>query len=69
MDCSTTGFPVLHHLLEFVQTHVLCVDDAIQLPHPLLSPSPPALRRSQNQGLFTSGGQSIALQFKYQSLQ
>ena len=23
MDCSMPGFPVLHHLLEFPQTHVL----------------------------------------------
>ena len=23
MDCSTPDFPVLHHLLEFAQTHVL----------------------------------------------
>ena len=22
MDCSTPGFPVLHHVLEFAQTHV-----------------------------------------------
>ena len=22
MDCSTPGFPVLYHLLEFAQTHV-----------------------------------------------
>ena len=22
MDCSTPGFPVLHHLPEFAQTHV-----------------------------------------------
>ena len=22
MDCSTSGFPVLHHLPEFAQTHV-----------------------------------------------
>ena len=22
MDCSTTGFPVLHHFSEFTQTHV-----------------------------------------------
>ena len=22
MNCSTPGFPVLHHLLEFAQTHV-----------------------------------------------
>ena len=29
MDCSTPGFPVLHHLPEFVQTHVHGVDDVI----------------------------------------
>ena len=31
MDCSTPGFPVLHHLPEFAQTHVHSVHDAIQL--------------------------------------
>ena len=31
MDCSTPGFPVLHHLLEFTQTHLHGVSDAIQL--------------------------------------
>ena len=51
MDCSMTGFPVLHHLLELAQTHVLWVGDAIQPSHPLSSPSPPALNRSQHQGL------------------
>ena len=40
MDCS---FPVLHWLPEFAQTHVHWVSDAIQPPHPLLSPSPHAL--------------------------
>ena len=30
MDCSTPGFPVLHYLLEFAQTHVRWVDDAVQ---------------------------------------
>ena len=35
MDCSTPGFPVLHHLPELAQTHVHCVDDAIQPSHPL----------------------------------
>ena len=30
MDCSTPGFPVLHCLLEIVQTHVHWVDDAIR---------------------------------------
>ena len=39
MDCSTPGFPVLHYLLEFGQTHVHWVDDAIQLSHPLSPPS------------------------------
>ena len=31
MDCSTPGFPVLHYLLEFAQTHGYYVSDAIQL--------------------------------------
>ena len=29
MECSTPGFPALHHLLEFVQTHVHWVSDVI----------------------------------------
>ena len=37
MDCSTPGFPVLHHLLEFTWTHVHWVSDAIQPSHPLLA--------------------------------
>ena len=52
MDCSTPGFPVLHHLLELVQAHVHRVGDAIQPSHPLLSPSPPAFNLFQHQGLF-----------------
>ena len=51
-DCSIHGFPVLHYLPEFVQTHVHCVSDAIQASCPLSSPSPPAFNLSQNQGLF-----------------
>ena len=43
LDCSTPGFNVLHQLLGFAQTHVHWVSDAIQLSHPLSSPSPPAL--------------------------
>ena len=39
MDCSTPGFPV-HHQLQFTQTHVHWVGDAIQPSHPLHSPSP-----------------------------
>ena len=52
MDCSKPGFPVLHQLLEFAHTHVHRVSDAIQPPHPLSSPSPPAFNLSQHQGLF-----------------
>ena len=67
MDCSTPGFPVHHQLLELAQTHVHQVGDAIELSHPLLSPSPPTFNLSQCQGLFhfsatqyfASGGQSI----------
>ena len=51
MNCSTPGLPVHHQLPEFTQTHVPWVGDAIQPSHPLLSPSPPALNISQNQGL------------------
>ena len=35
MDCSTTGFPVLQYLLEFAQSHVHCLSDAIQPYHPV----------------------------------
>ena len=42
MNCSTPGFPVHHQLLEFTQTHVHWVSDAIQPSHSLLSPSSPA---------------------------
>ena len=35
MDCSTPGFPVLHHLPELAQTHVQWDSDAIQPSHPL----------------------------------
>ena len=64
VDCSTLGFPVLHYLPEFAQTHVYWVGDAIQPSHPLSSPLHPALDLSQHQDLFqwvgssTSGGQS-----------
>ena len=37
---------------EFAQTHVHCVDNAIQPSHPLLPPSPPALNLSQHLGYF-----------------
>ena len=52
MDCRTPGLPVHHQLLEFTQTHVRWVSDAIQPSHPLSSPSPPTFNHSQHQGLF-----------------
>ena len=38
MDCSMPGFPVIHCLLKFAQTHVHWVDDAIQPFRPLPPP-------------------------------
>ena len=52
MDCSTPGFSVHHQLLEFTQSHVHWVSDALQPCHPLSSPSAPAFNLSQHQGLF-----------------
>ena len=65
MDYSTSGFPDLHYLLEFAQTHIHWVSDAIQSFHPLSSRSPLVFNLSQHQSffpmsrLFTSGGQII----------
>ena len=50
--CSTPGFPVHHQLPELAQTHVHQVGDAIQLSHPLSTPSLPAFNLSQHHGLF-----------------
>ena len=52
MNRSTPGLPVHHHLLEFTQTHIHRVGDAIQPSHPLSSPFPPAPNPSQHQSLF-----------------
>ena len=51
-NCSMPGFPVLHHFLEFAQTNVHWVSNAIQPSHPLLPTSHLALSLSQHQGLF-----------------
>ena len=37
MDCSPPGLPIHHQCLEFTQTHVHWVSDAIQPSHPLSS--------------------------------
>ena len=55
MDCSMAGFPVHHQLLEFIQTHVHWVGDAIQPSHPLSSHSPafnlPSIRVFSNESV------------------
>ena len=64
MNHSTPGLPVHHQLLEFTQTHVRWLGDAIQPSHPLSSPSPLAFSLSQffqMSQLFTLGGQSIGV--------
>ena len=52
MNRNMPGLPVHHQLLEFTQTHVHRVSDAIQLSHALSSPSPPLPNPSQHQSLF-----------------
>ena len=73
MGRSTPGFPVLHHLPEFAQTHVHWVSDTITPSHSLLSPSPPAFNLSQHQGLsqWVSSSHQVAkiLELQHQFLQ
>ena len=75
MNRSMPGLPLHHQSPEFTQTHILWVVDAIQLSHPLSSPSPPAPNLSQLQGLFkwVSSSQQVAkvleFQLQYQSFQ
>ena len=75
MDCSTPGFPVLHHLLELAQTDVHWVGDAMQPSHPLSSSSPPAFNLYHYQDLFHWVGslcqvaQILELQLHHQSFQ
>ena len=52
MNSSMPGLLVHHQFLEFTQTHVHQVGDAMQPSHPLSSPSPPAPNPSQHQSLF-----------------
>ena len=67
---------VHHQLLEFTQTHVHWVGDAIQPSHPLSSPSPPpTFNLSQHQGLFKCASSShqvakvLEFQLQHQSFQ
>ena len=50
MNSRKPGFPVLHSLLEFAETHAHWIGDAIH--HLILSLTSPALNLSQHQDLF-----------------
>ena len=75
VNYSTWGFPALHYLLEFVQTHVHWISDAIQPSHPLSPPSPFAFNLFHHRGLFQWVGSShqvsklLELQLQHQSFQ
>ena len=63
MDCSIPGFPVLHHLPKFAQTHVhwivmLIISSSI-IPFSSCPQSFPASGSFPMSQFFTSGGQSI----------
>ena len=59
---------IYHQLPESTQTRVHWVGDAIQLSHPLSSPSLPALNLSQHQGLFNwvSSSHQVAKVLEFQ---
>ena len=64
MHCSTTGFPVLHHLLELCQTHGRWAGNAIKQSHPVIPISSylqsfPASGSFLTSWLFAWGGQGI----------
>ena len=67
MDCSTSGLPVHHQLLELTQTHVHGVGDAIQPTHPLSPSFSSCLQSFPASGsflmsqFFASGGQSVGV--------
>ena len=65
IDWGTPGFPILHHLWEFAQTHVPWVGDAtFSSSVTLFSSCPQSFQASGSfpiSLLFTSGGQSIGL--------
>ena len=61
MNLSTPGLPAHHQLLEFTQTHVHQVGDAIQPSYPLSSPSLPALNPSQHTRAVEKGALSLSV--------
>ena len=62
IDCSMPGFPVLHCLLEFAQTHVHSLSDTIQPSHSLPPTSPPAINLFQWVGSLHQAGKVWELQ-------
>ena len=70
MDCSMPGLPVHNQFPELTQSHVHQVGDAIQPPHLLSSPSPPAFNLPQQQGLLQWVSSSLqmakVLEFPFQ---
>ena len=67
-NCSMPGLPVHHQLPESTQTYVHQFGDAIQQSHPLLSPYPPSLNLSKDQGLFkwVSSSHQVAKVLEFQ---
>ena len=67
MDCSMPAFSVFHYLLEFAQTHVHWVDDAIQpssvAPFSSWSQSFPESGSFPKSQLFASGAQILSFSF------
>ena len=68
MNCSMPGFPIHHQLLEFTQTHVHRVGDAIRPSHPLSSPSPSPPNPFQHHGLFqwVNSSHEVAKELEFQ---
>ena len=73
MNHSTPGHPVHHKLPEFTQTHVHRVSDAIQLSHPLLSPTPapipPSIRVFSNESTLHMRWPKYWFQLQHQPFQ
>ena len=66
MDCNMPGFPVLHYLLEFAQTHTHWVSDTIEPSHPLSLPSLFAFNLFQHQGSQSIGASASVLPMNIQ---
>ena len=67
-DCSKPGLPVHHQLPEVIHMNVHWVSGAIQLSHPLSSPSPPTFNLSQHQRLFNKNETVLCIRWaKYWS--